>query len=77
MPCRYNRRPPPTTPEDAAEAAIEFQAQLMQLHDPDEIRARHWHTNMRMKRVLFSILWFVASVVVYITVPSVVQKLLQ
>jgi hypothetical protein len=64
---------PPMTPE----ARIEHDARCLQLHDPDEIRARYWHTNMRIRRVVFSILWLFAAVITYTTVPILIRKLLQ
>ena len=59
------------------EERIEHNARCLQLHDPDEIRARYWHTNMRIRRVLFSILWLVAVILAYTTVPIIARKLLQ
>jgi hypothetical protein len=59
------------------EERIEHNARCMQLHDPDEIRARYWHTNMRIRRAVFSILWLFAGVFTYTTIPFIVRKLLQ
>ncbi len=59
------------------EERIEHNARCLQLHDPDEIRARYWHTNMRIRRVVFSILWLFAAVITYTTVPILIRKLLQ
>ena len=59
------------------EERIEHNARIMQLHDPDEIRARYWHTNMRVRRVVFSILWLIAGILAYTTVPIIARKLLQ
>lgn len=59
------------------EERIEHNARCLQLHDPDEIRARYWHTNMRIRRVIFSILWLIAVVLAYTTVPTIALKLLQ
>lgn|GEM_PF-5060241 len=59
------------------EERIEHNARCLQLHDPDEIRARYWHTNMRIRRVVLSILWLVAVILVYTTVPIIARKLLQ
>lgn len=64
--------PPPTIEE-----RIEHNARCLQLHDPDEIRARYWHTNMRIQRVVFSILWLIGAVITYTAVPLIVRKLLQ
>lgn len=38
------------------EERIEHNARILQLHDPDEIRARQWHINMRFRRTLFTAL---------------------
>lgn len=59
------------------EERIEHNARILQLHDPDEIRARYWYTNMRVRRVVFSILWLIAVVLAYTAVPIIARKLLQ
>lgn len=59
------------------EERIEHNARIMQLHDPDEIRARYWHTNMRIRRVVFSVLWLIAGILAYTTVPIIALELLQ
>jgi hypothetical protein len=67
----------PWAPPRTVEERIEHNARIMQLHDPDEIRARYWHTNMRIRRVVFSILWLIASILAYTTVPIIALELLQ
>jgi len=47
------------------EDRIDLDARLMQLHDPDEIRARYWHENMKIRRVFLSLLWIFAATAVY------------
>jgi hypothetical protein len=64
-------------PELTVEETIELDAKILQRHDSDEIRARYWHTNMRIRRVFFSILWLIAVVLAYTTVPIIALKLLQ
>jgi len=59
------------------EERIAFDARLMQLHDPAEIRARYWHTNMRIRRVVISILWLIAIALTYMVVPPIAHKLLK
>lgn len=55
------------------EERIELNARLLQLHDPDEIRARYWHTNMRIRRVVLSGVWLVSAAAAYGVVPWLVQ----
>jgi len=64
---------PPLTLEER----IEHNARCLQLHDPDEIRARYWHTNMRIRRVVVSVFWLSAVLVAYTTIPLIASKLLQ
>ena len=64
-------------PDLTVEEKIELAAKIMQLHDPDEIRARYWHTNRQIQRVFFSILWLIAAVIAYTVVPLIARKLLQ
>ena len=64
-------------PEPTVEETIELNAKIMQLHDPDEIRARYWHTNMQIQRMVFFILWLMAAVIAYTVVPIIVRKQLQ
>ena len=59
------------------EERIEHNARCLQLHDPDEIRARYWYTNMRIRRVVLSILWLVGGILAYTTIPIIALELLQ
>lgn len=58
------------------EERIEHNARCLQLHDPDEIRARYWHTNMRIRRVVISFAYVVLIVFAYFLTPVIVNRLL-
>jgi hypothetical protein len=64
-------------PIQTEEELIELDARLMQLHDPAEIRARYWHTNMRIRRVVISALWLIAAAFTYMLIPLLAHKLLK
>jgi hypothetical protein len=64
-------------PIQTEEDRIDLDARLLQLHDPVEIRARYWHTNMRIQRVVFSILWLIAIALTYTVIPLIAHKLLK
>lgn len=53
------------------EERIDFEARLMRLHDPDEIRARYWHDNMKIQRVVVTIMAAAAALGAYYLVPFV------
>jgi len=63
----------PWQPIQTEEERIDFEARLMRLHDPEEIKARYWHDNMKIQRVIVTIMATAAALGVYYFVPFVLH----